>query len=78
MPSCTKENHCTGYLHAQLHLGLLQGEIDAGDFRLGDALGHLLAGDGAVESVTVDEHRLPRGSTVSLEHVHGLDRVFHA
>ena len=62
-------------LNAHLHLGFLQGKIDASDFGLGDLPGHLLTSDGAVEGVTVDEHRFSSRPTVSLQHVHGLDRI---
>ena len=68
----------SNYLNAHLHLGFLQREVDAGDSGFRDALWHLLAGDGAVKSVAIDEHRLARGPTVRLEHVHRLDRVFDA
>ena len=42
------------YLDSHLHLGLLEREIKTSDLCVLDTSGHLLSGDGAVKSVTVD------------------------
>ena len=51
------------YLDSHLHLGLLEREIKTSDLCVLDTSGHLLSGDGAVKSVTVDL-RIEQNETV--------------
>ena len=63
------------YLNSHLHLSLLEREIEASDPRVLDGPRHLLRGDGAVECVPVDQHRLAGALAVSLQHVDSLDGI---
>ena len=51
------------YLDSHLHLGLLEREIKTSDLCVLDTSGHLLSGNGAVKSVTVDL-RIEQNETV--------------
>ena len=66
------------HLDSQLHLGLHQREVEAGDLGICHLLHHHLRGDGAVERVAWNDDGFPYTLSVSLQYVNGLDGVEEA
>ena len=62
-------------MDAHLHLCLLKGEVEAGDFCLSHLFRHLLGGESAIERVSVDQLSFLRAFPVRLQDVDRLDRI---